>query len=289
MNRNNENKYVAINLLGIAFLSSAGIWVKLSQVGPIAQGFYRMLLTLIMIMPFTYKSLKGITKLQFVMAFLGGLCLGGDVLFWNLALMKTSVADCSLLVNLTVFIVSPISFFIFKEKIKKEFVVGSVIGFIGVVIVIFATATGKGHSTIYGNMLAIMASVSYSGYVLFIYKVRDVLNNKAVVIISTFGAMVFLLGTMVPVEGLQVPPNFKEWMIIVLYAICTQILGQGLVSMCLGKLNATLVTVISLIGIGISSVYAYFVFGETLIFMEVVGMVITITGVFMAKQSSQKS
>lgn len=288
MNRKNENKYLAINLLGIAFLASAGIWVKLSTVGPISQGFYRMLLTLIMVFPFMYKSLKGITKRQFILAFLGGLCLGGDVLFWNLALMKTSVADCSLMVNLTVFIVSPISFFLFKEKIKKEFVIGSVIAFIGVVMVIFSAATGhNGQSSIYGNIIAMAASVAYSGYVLFIYKVRDELNNKAVILISTFGAMVFLFIGMIPFEGIALPPNGKEWLLILLYAICTQILGQGLVSMCLGKLNATLVTVISLTGIGISAIYAYIIFGESLMFIEMIGMIVTIVGVFMAKKSSQ--
>lgn len=290
MDRKNENKYIGIQLLGIAFLASAGIWVKLSSVGPISQGFYRMLLTLLMMIPFTYKSLKGLTRRQFLLAFAGGLCLGGDVLFWNLALMKTSVADCSLMVNLTVFIVSPISYFLFKEKIKKEFLIGAIIAFIGVVMVIFSAATGyNGESSVYGNIIAMLASVAYSGYVLFIYKVRDSLNNTAVILISTFGAMVFLFAGMVPFEGVALPPNAKEWMIIILYAVCTQILGQGLVSMCLGKLNATLVTVISLTGIGISAIYAYIIFGESLLPIELMGMIITIVGVFMAKKSSQES
>ena len=290
MDRKNENKYIGIQLLGIAFLASAGIWVKLSSVGPISQGFYRMLLTLLMMIPFTYKSLKGLTRRQFLLAFAGGLCLGGDVLFWNLALMKTSVADCSLMVNLTVFIVSPISYFLFKEKIKKEFLIGAIIAFIGVVMVIFSAATGyNGESSVYGNIIAMLASVAYSGYVLFIYKVRDSLNNTAVILISTFGAMVFLFAGMVPFEGVALPPNAKEWMIIILYAVCTQILGQGLVSMCLGKLNATLVTVISLTGIGISAIYAYILFGESLLPIELMGMIITIVGVFMAKKSSQES
>ena len=290
MDRKNENKYIGIQLLGIAFLASAGIWVKLSSVGPISQGFYRMLLTLLMMIPFTYKSLKGLTRRQFLLAFAGGLCLGGDVLFWNLALMKTSVADCSLMVNLTVFIVSPISYFLFKEKIKKEFLIGAIIAFIGVVMVIFSAATGyNGESSVYGNIIAMLASVAYSGYVLFIYKVRDSLNNTAVILISTFGAMVFLFAGMVPFEGIALPPNAKEWIIIILYAVCTQILGQGLVSMCLGKLNATLVTVISLTGIGISAIYAYIIFGESLLPIELMGMIITIVGVFMAKKSSQES
>ena len=290
VDRKNENKYIGIQLLGIAFLASAGIWVKLSSVGPISQGFYRMLLTLLMMIPFTYKSLKGLTRRQFLLAFAGGLCLGGDVLFWNLALMKTSVADCSLMVNLTVFIVSPISYFLFKEKIKKEFLIGAIIAFIGVVMVIFSAATGyNGESSVYGNIIAMLASVAYSGYVLFIYKVRDSLNNTAVILISTFGAMVFLFAGMVPFEGVALPPNAKEWMIIILYAVCTQILGQGLVSMCLGKLNATLVTVISLTGIGISAIYAYIIFGESLLPIELMGMIITIVGVFMAKKSSQES
>ncbi len=268
-------------------MASVGIWVKLSSVGPINQGFYRMLLTIIIMLPFTYKSLKGVRKRQVVLSLLAGLCLGADVLFWNLALMKTSVADCSLMVNLTVFIVSPISVFLFKEKLRKEFMLASVVAFIGVVMVIFSAATGdNGKSSIYGNILAMGASVAYSGYVLFVYKVRDELNNNAVVLISSLGAMIFLLVAMLPVEGLIIPANSREWLIIIAYAVCGQILGQGLVSMCLGKLNATLVTVISLTSIGISAIYAYIIFGESLLPMEIIGMIITIIGVFMAKQYS---
>lgn len=287
MNRQNENKYILIQLLGISFLSSAAIWVKLTNLPPISQGFYRMVLTLIMILPFTYKSVIGITKKELLLAFIGGLCLGGDVLFWNLSLNTTSVANSALLINLTVFIVSPVSYFLFKEKIKKKFLVGAVIAFIGVAIVILNSASSKGESSIIGNMFAICASVAYAGYVLFIYKVRDSLNNKAVVIVSTFGAMVFLFFTMIPTEGFVVPNNMKDISMIVMYAFCSQILGQGLVSMCLGKLNATLVTVISLIGIGISSLYAFIFVGETISLIEFAGMIITIIGVFIAKEASQ--
>ncbi|WP_185624200.1 DMT family transporter [Peptostreptococcus canis] len=287
MDRKNENKYVAIQLLGISFLSSAAIWVKLCSVPPINQGFYRMLITLILLLPFTWTSLKNVTKKQFILAFLGGLSLGGDVLFWNLSLGSTSVANSALLINLTVFIVSPLSYFLFKEKIKKKFLLGAVIAFIGVVIVILTSAKSNGQSSIIGNMLAILASVSYSGYVLFIYKVRDSLNNNAVVLICTFGAMVFLFLTMLPSEGIVIPSGSKDILLILMYAICSQILGQGLVSMCLGKLNATLVTVISLIGIGISSFYAFLFVGETLTLIEIIGMIITIIGVFIAKQASQ--
>ena len=284
--RSNKNKYVLIEMLGMAFLSSAGIWVKLSNIGPISMGFYRMLFTLIILFPFMYKSLKNVTKKQFLLAFLGGMGLGGDVLFWNVGLMKTSMADCALMVNLTVFIVPPISFILFKEKIRKEFLIGALIAFVGVVMVIFSSAKGGGQSSVLGNFIAMLASVSYAGYVLFVYKVRDNLNNNAVVMISTLGAMVVLFMAMVPIEGIANKFDLRELVIVLMYTICTQILGQALVSMCLGKLNATLVTVISLMGIGIASLYAYIIFGEKLVPIQILGMIITIVGVFMAKEAS---
>lgn len=287
--RKNENKYVAIELLGMAFLSTAGVWVKLSNIGPISMGFYRMLMTLIILLPFTFGSLKNVTKKQFWYAFLGGVGLGGDVLFWNVGLMKTSIADCALMVNLTVFIVPPISFIFFKEKIKKEFLIGTVVAFAGVIMVIFSSSQSGGQSSVAGNMIAMIASVSYAAYVLFVYKVRDTLNNKAVVLISTFGALVVLFLAMAPLEGLKAAIDMREFVIILMYTICTQLLGQALVSMCLGKLNATLVTVISLMGIGTAALYGYLIFGEKLVLLQIIGILVTAVGVVLAKKASQSA
>lgn len=60
--RTNDTKDVFVELIAIAFLATGGIFVKLSSLPPISTGFYRILFSLPILLPFTYKQLKALTK-----------------------------------------------------------------------------------------------------------------------------------------------------------------------------------------------------------------------------------
>ena len=64
----------------------------------------------------------------------------------------------------------------------------------------------------------------------------------------------------------------------------SQIMGQGLLSYCLGKVNATLSSLICLTQPIIASVYAYILFNEILSLFEILGIIICILGVYLAKK-----
>lgn len=55
-NRTNDSKYIFLIFLAICFLATGGIFVKLSPLPPINTGFYRILFSIPMLMPFLKKS-----------------------------------------------------------------------------------------------------------------------------------------------------------------------------------------------------------------------------------------
>ena len=63
--RNNETKYKILIVLAICFLATGGIFVKMSKLPPINTGLYRVLFSIPMLLPFTVKKLKGISKKNF--------------------------------------------------------------------------------------------------------------------------------------------------------------------------------------------------------------------------------
>ncbi|MED3542520.1 DMT family transporter, partial [Bacillus toyonensis] len=135
MIRNNETKYILLVFLAICFLATGGIFVKLSDLPPINTGFYRVLLSIPLLLPFVWKELNKVSKKDILLILLAGVFLAGDLILWNVSFHYTSVANANLLANLVPLVIIPFSFFIFKEKITRTFFIGSIIT-ISVVIVL---------------------------------------------------------------------------------------------------------------------------------------------------------
>lgn len=101
-NRTNDSKYIFLIFLAIYFLATGGIFVKLSPLPPINTGFYRVLFSIPMLMPFLKKSeLQALNRKQITTIVLAGAFLAGDLTLWNNSFSYTSVANANVLVNLT--------------------------------------------------------------------------------------------------------------------------------------------------------------------------------------------
>ncbi len=99
-----------------------------------------------------------------------GLC-GGCLYFLleNIALNYTSASNASLLVAINPIFTALLSFFIFKQSLKKYFFIGSFLAFIGILFVVF-----QGQSvqiSPFGDMLCIIAGFVWSVYTLLLERI----------------------------------------------------------------------------------------------------------------------
>jgi len=79
-NRTNNNKYIFLIFLAIYFLSTGGIFVKLSPLPPINTGFYCVLFSIPMLTPFFKKSeLQALIRKQIATIILAGAFLARDL------------------------------------------------------------------------------------------------------------------------------------------------------------------------------------------------------------------
>lgn len=65
-----------------------------------------------------------LTKKDWLMLLAAGVMLAGDVALYNTAFSYTSVANATLIVNLTPFVIVPVSRFVFKESVPRHFLIG---------------------------------------------------------------------------------------------------------------------------------------------------------------------
>lgn len=119
-NRCNSIKDICLIFLAICFLATGGIFVKLSPLPPINTGFYRVLFSIPMLLPFIKKSdVQALSRKQIMTIILAGAFLAGDLTFWNSSFSYTSVANANLLVNLTPFTVIPVSYFLLADLLRR--------------------------------------------------------------------------------------------------------------------------------------------------------------------------
>ena len=288
-NRCNSAKYIFLIFLAICFLATGGIFVKLSPLPPINTGFYRVLFSIPMLLPFIKKSdLQSLSYKQVVTIVLAGAFLAGDLTFWNSSFSYTTVANSNLLVNLTPFTVIPVSYFLFKEKMTPKFLLGGLVTLLSV-FVLMANKVTVSPERLLGDSMSLGASVFYAMFMITVYKLRDTVKSNVIMFLSAFGTLLVLAAVIFFTEGFYVPKNFEELWPLLALALVSQILGQGLLAYCLGKVNASLSSLITLSQPVVAALYAWVIFQEHLNLQSIIAIIITLTGVYLAKtQTSNK-
>lgn len=286
--RTNPTRDVCLIFLAICFLATGGIFVKLSPLPPINTGFYRVLFSIPMLLPFLKKHELQLTGKQITTMILAGAFLAGDLALWNLSFYYTSVANANLLVNLTAFTVIPCSYFLFKEKITKQFLIGALITFLGVIFLMCNKVTLTPNRLL-GDLMSLTTSFFYALFILTVYKLREHVSSNIIMFVSAFGSLIVLGITIVFTEGFYIPQNFSQLWPLLCLALVSQILGQGLLAYCLGRVNASLSSIITLAQPVVAALYAWIIFQEKLDTHSIIAIIITLIGVYLAKTQASKS
>lgn len=275
--------YFFLTLLFVSFLATGGIFVKFSELGPITTGFYRVLFSIPILYPFLKLGKNSqISNKDKLFLYISGGFLAGDLILWNISFSYTTVANANLLANLVPFSIVPACYFLYKEKISRNFLVGLLLAVLGLFILI----SGKQNETdgnIFGDILAFMTSIFYATFLLIVYQVRKRVSSVQVMYYSAYGSLIVLLLASLVIEGVSYPSSWRELWPLIGLAIFSQILGQGGLSYILGKIPAMVASVLVLMQPVISALYAYFLFREYLSIQEIIGIIIVIIGIFFAK------
>lgn len=282
--RSNDTRFVLLMILAICFLATGGIFVKLSALPPISTGFYRVLFSIPLLAPFVLSRARRIARQDLALVLVAGFALAGDLILWNMSFHRTTVANGNLLANLVPFTIVPISYFVFKERIPRGFFTGLAVVIVGVVVLLAGKLRPE-RSQFLGDALAFSTSIFYAVFLLLVYKLRDRVGALAIMFFSAFGSLIVLLVAMVMVDGVRWPSTMPSLYPLVGLALLSQIGGQGLLGYCLGKVNATLSSVVVLLQPVVAALYASVLFGEGLSWAEGLGMGLTLLGIFIAKRA----
>lgn len=284
-------RYVFLALLAEAFIIYASVLVKIIDLSPIIVGFYRVALAtpIFGLIAMKEGDLSRIPFKDIVWMLLAGALFALDLVFFNLALHRTSVANVNLFASLVCFILVPLGAVFFGEKIKSSFIIGALIAFVGIVLLVKGRGDGS-VATPVGDFLAFISMVCYSFFLAMVFGLRKKYSTMSLFFFASLGSSIVLLALGWLIEGFSVPQDLKTWGILLAIVIFGQILGQGFFGFIMGKIPTQIASLVLLFSPVVAAIMGFLFLQEKLTILEITGIFIIAAGVYLAQlKKTQKS
>lgn len=272
-------------------LGLAPVLVRLSETGPAAAGFWRLMFALPWLAVFVARPASlggaGLGRPDRWMA-LAGLFFALDMTFWHYGLHLTSVANATVLCNLTPVVVTLFAWLVLKERPGGLFVLALGLAMAGAAAMALGarpSADGADRSLL-GDLLSLSVTVWYASYFLSIQRARRGATAQKVMLWSTaVGAPLMLLASLTMGEDLT-PETALGWAACVGLGL-VHVAGQGGVAWALGKLPAALTAVTILVQPVVAGLLSWWIFGETLTAIQAAGGALVLVAVMLAQTSAR--
>jgi drug/metabolite transporter (DMT)-like permease len=223
-----------------------------------------------------------------VFPLLGGLFTAFDFAFWNSSVLYTTASNATLLGNTAPIWVALVTIFIFRHRLPKGFWFGLTFALGGAALVLgndFIVHPRLGL----GDLMALAAGFFYAGYLLSTQRGRESLDPLSYMTIMVISASLFSL-IINFILGFDFSGYSQQsWLVFLLLALVSQILGYMSVSYALGHLPASVVAP-TMIGQPIlTTLLAIPLLGELPQTIQLLGGIVTLAGIYLVHNSYNKS
>jgi drug/metabolite transporter (DMT)-like permease len=257
-------------LLGSSALALGPWLVRLAGVGPVAAGFWRLFLAL----PFLFLIARLAGQpvhwpgraLGMIVAF-AGLFFAADLAAWHVGIHMTKLGNATLFGNVASFAFAAWGLWLARSWPSPVQAASLILAAVGAALLMSSSAE-LSLRNLHGDMLALFAGLLYAGYLISVERAREKLAPLPLLFLaSAFGAAM-LLPFSIALGETVVP---ADWTFIVVLAISSQVIGQGLLVYAIGHLSPLIVGLALLTQPAISALVGWLAYGETLQALDWVG------------------
>ncbi|MGE5391511.1 MAG: DMT family transporter [Deltaproteobacteria bacterium] len=273
----------------ILCMSTSSIMIKFSAAPALIIALYRLFFTSVLATGIRGRRLPGsisvISRRSLFYIIGSGIFLALHLGFWITSLNYTSVSSSVLFTNLQVIFVLCFSILILKEKPTNMAIVGIIVAIAGSVLI------GQGDlkfGRLLGDMLSLASGLFVAIYYLIGRKARTEVDTMTYTVITT---AVAALGILIACwfSGLHLSGyRSLDWLLFLLMALGPGLGGHGILNWALKYVKAPLVSV-SILGESVgASILAWIIFGENLLWYQIIGGILILTGIYIAAANEGK-
>ena len=273
---------IAALLLGATAIGTSALFVKVSETGPVATAFWRIFLALPFLWAWSLLAVRERHAPSFAaergLLVAAGLFFAGDLAFWHWSIVRTSVANSTLLANLAPIFVALAAWLLFRQQLRRKLLFGLAIALAGMAMLIGGDFQLQG-TELAGDALGVVTAMFYAGYQITVTKLRARVATSTIMAWSgLITALVLLPLALVSGEQL-LPVSGTGWLKLIGLALVAQVAGQSLIAYAMAHLPATFSSVGLLFQPVMATLFAWIILGETVSLLQLAGGITVLIGI----------
>lgn len=308
---------VGLLLAGALCIAWAPILVKLSPLGPQATAFWRLALAIPPLAVWAIAETRardlaprggaagaavpapagtsppgparGPGRRPWGLMAVAGLLFAGDLITWHAGIVRTSAANATFLANLTPVVVVLAAWAVSGTLPARPFLLAVAVALAGSLLM-SGGAPGTDPQRLLGDALSAATSLWYAAYLMVTARVRGTTGTGTAMLVTTaVAAPVTLVATLAAGEPLLPPASGIASLgvamaPVLVLAWIVHVGGQGLLALGLGRVGATLASVLILVQPVGAAVLGWVVLDEALGPVQIAGAALVLAGVWLARR-----
>jgi drug/metabolite transporter (DMT)-like permease len=270
--------YYALYTLALISLSQASVIIRWSQTNPLLLGSWRLLFAGLVLWGWSRVNLPPArlsqNDLRKIIA--AGFAFFVHLFSYAYAAHHTSISHLMLIFSLNPVTTAFGSWIFFNERMTRRQVWAYLLALIGIYLL---AREKQGSVQLTGDLMAIVAAVTFSAYALLSqWARRDLANSVFASRMYLAGSAFFFLATLL--MGVSpLPTATHGWVGILLLTLFPTLMGHGVFTLCMRHIPLPVLSLGKLIEPAIAAVSAFLLFGETLSTAAVVSFLVIVSAV----------
>ncbi len=288
---------------GAVAMGVSPVFVRLADVGPYASAFWRVALSLPFLWLWLHVAERFADKTErqapsssptfpnpktfslppaWRYAALAGVFFAGDLFFWHLAILNTTVANATLLATMTPIVVVLGGWLLWRRRIGPRILVGVAMGVVGAILLVGASARLQADN-VTGDIFGLVTALFFGSYFLAVAAARRHLPAARIMWLSTLVTTAILWLVALLLEPRLLPVSLWGWGVLAALALISQVGGQGLMAYALGHLPPVFSSLVLYLEAVTAAIFGWLLFAEPLTAWQALGGGLIFGGIYLAR------
>ncbi|TCD04108.1 DMT family transporter [Erythrobacteraceae bacterium CFH 75059] len=277
-------------LAGNAALALGPWFVRLADSGPVAAGFWRLVLVLPVVALLAWREGRkrpvAATRLRWLVAAAGAF-FALDLAAWHIGIELTRLGNAALFGNAGSLVLMLWGLVALRRPPRRLewLALGAAVG-CGAILM--GRSLEVSVSTLAGDLFCLFAGLCYVGYLLPAQRARAELGPWSVLALASLAGAPLLLAAALALGEPVVPATAGGWLTVAGLSLGSQLIGQGLLVYALAHFSPLVIGMALLTQPAIAAGVGWAAFGEVLGAGDVIGMVLVSAALVLVSAARQQ-
>ena len=269
-------------LVGNLALACGPFLVRNSGVGPVAAGFWRLALALPFLWAIAamFRQPVHLPRRSLTIALaLAAFFFAADLAAWHAGILLTKLGNATLFGNISSFFFAAWGLWLVRKWPSVLQSAALSLAALGCALLMWGSAE-LSAANLRGDLLAVLAGLLYTFYLILVERTRGELQPLPLLFLASLFGAIMLLPVSLALGERIFPDN---WTGIIALAVCSQLIGQGLLVYALGHVPPLVVGIAMLTQPALSALLGWLYYGETLTARDWLGAAMIVVALILVR------